>query len=125
MSASDTGTTSTGVVGRFLDLCRYCPVRQCPGFSWQTLEASRLDFCQRGILCFLEVRPPAHRRASTKFFSETSRLRCARDLGSGIARALPSGPNILVIPPHGRLALPPPSHFLGLPCAPGTTGSRW
>ena len=36
---------------------------------------------------FLEVRPSAHRRAFANFFSAISRLRCARDLGSGIARA--------------------------------------
>jgi len=41
-----------------------------------------------GILySLLEVRPPAHCRASTHFFSEISRFRCARDLGRDIARA--------------------------------------
>ena len=46
------------------------------------------SFCLLGILHFLlEARPPAHRRASVHFFSEISRLRCARGLGSGTARA--------------------------------------
>ena len=41
-----------------------------------------------GILYLvLEVRPPAHCRAFTHFLSVTSRLKCASDLGSGIARA--------------------------------------
>ena len=39
---------------------------------------------------FLEIWPPAHCRASAHFFSVISRLRCARDLGSGIARAVVS-----------------------------------
>ena len=38
--------------------------------------------CLFGILYFfLEVRPPAHCRASAHFFSEISRLMLARDLG--------------------------------------------
>jgi len=40
-----------------------------------------------GIRYFvLEVRPPAHRHASTHFFSEIFRLRFARDRGRGIGR---------------------------------------
>jgi len=35
----------------------------------------------------LEVRPPAHCRASTHYFSEISRLILARDIGRGIVRA--------------------------------------
>jgi hypothetical protein len=39
--------------------------------------------CRCGILyLWLEIRPPAHCRASVHFFSEISRLRWARDLGS-------------------------------------------
>jgi len=42
-------------------------------------------FCLAGILYFfLEVRPPAHWRSSAHLFSEISRLRYERDLGSGI-----------------------------------------
>jgi hypothetical protein len=41
-------------------------------------------FCLAGIFYFfLLTRPPAHWRASTHFLSKISRLRCARDLGSG------------------------------------------
>ena len=69
-------------------------MRQCPVFSWETLEASLLVLPATvpsglwlfGILYFfLEVRPPAHCRASIHSFSEISLLMLARDLGSGVS----------------------------------------
>jgi len=67
-----------------------------PVFTWKDLEASLLvlpatvlsGLWLLGVLYFvLEVRPPAHWRASAHFFSEISRFRCAKHLGRGIARA--------------------------------------
>ena len=53
-----------------------------------------------GIRYFvLEVRPPAHWRASAHFFSEISRLRFARDRGRGIV-VPPSGPRVVALPFH-------------------------
>ena len=56
----------------------------------------------------LEVRPPAHCRASAHFFSEISRSMLARELGEAL-RVPPTGPSSSTVPPRGCQAPPPQS----------------
>ena len=79
-------------MGRFFVQWRYRLLWQWPVFSRRNRETSLLELpaaVPPCILCFsLEARPPAHCLASSAhFLTGVARLRCARDLGSGAARA--------------------------------------